>query len=85
MEIVLFLLKLLVVLVELGVIAFLVMLLWHPLKWSSLKKLSSYSPNERAMLVLVAVLVVVITFVTITTVDYFFFSQGMSCLIPFFL
>ena len=69
--------------IELGILAFLIMLLWFPLKWSSLKKFSSYSPRERAMLVLTAVLVVAVIFATVTTVDYFFFSQGMSCLIPF--
>lgn len=85
MEIFLFILKLLFVMIEIGIIAFLIMLLWWPLKWSSIKKFSSYSPRERAMLVLVAVLVVAVIFATVTTVDYFFFSQGMSCLIPFFV
>ena len=73
MEIILFFLKLMVVIVELGIDAFLCMLLWFPLRWSSHRKFSSYTSEEQIMLVLLTVITVGLLGAIVFTIKGFFY------------
>ena len=75
----LFLIKVLFIIIELGMIAFLVVILWHPLK-----NFTTYSSKEKFEVVVVCLITLAILFGTGMSFYWFFFSEGMSHLIPFF-
>lgn len=80
MEKFLFILKVIFIIAEFGFLTFLVMIVWFPLQ-----EFSTYSKKEQFEILAICILAFVILLAIGITIYEFFFSQGMSCLIPFFI